>query len=418
MIYGHFAVAVFIVLSGFSLAVSPARHDWKLNGTGRFFHRRAWRILPPYWAALVFSLLVAWLIIPQPGLPEPTAMSVIANGLLFQDVIDAPTPNRAFWTIAVEAQLYLVFPLLLLFIRRVSGFAMLAAVAAMVAAVGALAPYSPVAHWLMRLTPQFAALFALGMVAAGIVGGAAGSAEKVRASKRYRDWPWHWLALASAAPVLVIIVWKGSVWTIGANLFWIDLALGPAIGCLFAALATGRPASLVRLFEHRPDAHPRLDVLQPLPDPPADRDGDLRGTSGRPDPHRHSDIPALARHRGSGDTHLRPALRGRLRDPVRASPRLGTVAGRDHATAPRRHPGRTDHIGQSRRPARPGGYAGRRGEPPRSSQATADSWTADRADGSEFGSSRSPRGQSAGQLGDRPHCYVAAGHCTRVESRR
>ncbi len=242
MIYGHFAVAVFIVLSGFSLAVSPARHDWELNGTRRFFHRRAWRILPPYWAALVFSLLVAWLIIPQPGLAEPNAMSVMVNGLLVQDVIDAPTPNRAFWTIAVEAQLYLVFPLLLLFIRRVNAYAMLAAVTVTVVAVGALAPYSPVANWLMRLTPQFAALFALGMMAAGIV----------RASQRRRDWPWHWLSLAAAAPVLAIIVWKGPVWTIGGNLFWIDLAFGPAIGCLFAALATGRPKSLARLLNTGP----------------------------------------------------------------------------------------------------------------------------------------------------------------------
>jgi peptidoglycan/LPS O-acetylase OafA/YrhL len=242
MIYGHFAVAVFIVLSGFSLAVSPARHEWQLDSAGRFFHRRAWRILPPYWAALVFSLLVAWLIVPQPGLPMPNPMSVITNGLLLQDVIDAPTPNRAFWTIAVEAQLYLVFPLLLLFIRRVNGFAMLAAVSAVVVVVGALAPYAPLAQWLMRLTPQFAALFALGMLAAGII----------RASKRRRDWPWHWLALAAAAPVLAVIVWKGSVWTIGGNLFWIDLAFGPAIGCLFAALATGRPKSLVRLLDTGP----------------------------------------------------------------------------------------------------------------------------------------------------------------------
>ena len=30
-IYGRFAVVVFIVLSGFSLAVSPARHGWRLG---------------------------------------------------------------------------------------------------------------------------------------------------------------------------------------------------------------------------------------------------------------------------------------------------------------------------------------------------------------------------------------------------
>ena len=31
-IYGRFAVVVFIVLSGFSLALSPARHGWRLDG--------------------------------------------------------------------------------------------------------------------------------------------------------------------------------------------------------------------------------------------------------------------------------------------------------------------------------------------------------------------------------------------------
>jgi peptidoglycan/LPS O-acetylase OafA/YrhL len=73
LLYGHFAVVVFIVLSGFSLAVSPARSRWQLGGLGRFAQRRAWRILPPYWAALVVSLLIAWTVIPPSDEPEPTA---------------------------------------------------------------------------------------------------------------------------------------------------------------------------------------------------------------------------------------------------------------------------------------------------------------------------------------------------------
>ena len=36
------------------------------------------------------------------------------------------------------------------------------------------------------------------------------------------------------------------------HLFWVDLALGPAIACLLAALATGRPARLLRLLDARP----------------------------------------------------------------------------------------------------------------------------------------------------------------------
>ena len=62
-IYGRFAVVIFIVLSGFSLALSPARHGWRLDGVSRFAQRRAWRILPAYWAALVFSLAVALLLV-------------------------------------------------------------------------------------------------------------------------------------------------------------------------------------------------------------------------------------------------------------------------------------------------------------------------------------------------------------------
>src|SRR5437764_404076 len=135
-IYGRFAVVVFIVLSGFSLALSPVRHGWQLDGLSRFAQRRARRILPAYWAALAFSLAVAWLVVAQPGAGLPDARSVVVNGLLVQNVVAAPTPNRAFWSLAVEAQLYVVFPLLLFMVRRWSATAMVAAVTLAVAAMG------------------------------------------------------------------------------------------------------------------------------------------------------------------------------------------------------------------------------------------------------------------------------------------
>ena len=48
LLYGHMAVAVFIVVSGFSLALVPMRNGWKLpGGVKRFVRRRAWRIIPP-----------------------------------------------------------------------------------------------------------------------------------------------------------------------------------------------------------------------------------------------------------------------------------------------------------------------------------------------------------------------------------
>jgi peptidoglycan/LPS O-acetylase OafA/YrhL len=241
-IYGRFAVVVFIVLSGFSLALSPARHGWRLDGVSRFARRRARRILPAYWAALAFSLAVAWLVVGQPGHGVPDAKSVLVNGLLVQNIVGAHSPNAAFWSMAVEAQLYLLFPLLLLMVRRRGAIAMVATVTLVVAAVGIFGPHiARLDTFVVESPPDLAALFAVGILAAGIV----------RAGPARRSWPWGWLALAAAAPVLATIWWRGSVWTLG-HLFWVDLALGPAIACLLAALATGRPARLLRMLDARP----------------------------------------------------------------------------------------------------------------------------------------------------------------------
>jgi peptidoglycan/LPS O-acetylase OafA/YrhL len=241
-IYGRFAVVVFIVLSGFSLALSPARHGWRLDAVSRFARRRARRILPAYWAALLFSLAIAWLVVPPPGQGLPNAKSVVVNGLLVQNLVGAPSPNRSFWSLAVEAQLYLLFPLLLLMVRRWGAVAMVATVTLVVAAVGIVGPHvSRLDTFVTQSPPDLAALFAVGILAAGIV----------QAGNTRRSWPWHWLALAAAAPVIATIWWQGSVWTLD-NLFWVDLTLGPAVACLLAALATGHPARLLRLLDARP----------------------------------------------------------------------------------------------------------------------------------------------------------------------
>ncbi|HEX3814533.1 MAG TPA: acyltransferase [Mycobacteriales bacterium] len=241
-IYGRFAVVAFIVLSGFSLALSPARHDWHLDGVWRFAYRRARRILPPYWAALAFSLAVAWLIDPQPGRGVPDAKSVVVNALLVQNIVGAPSPNAAFWSIAVEAQLYVVFPLLLVLVRRRGVILMVGVVTLVVAAVGIAGPHDPgLDMFVIQSPPDLAALFAVGVLCAGIV----------RAGRVRRSWPWAWIAFVATVPVFLTIWWQGSVWTLD-HLFWVDLTLGPAIACLLAALATGQPAPLLRLLDTRP----------------------------------------------------------------------------------------------------------------------------------------------------------------------
>jgi peptidoglycan/LPS O-acetylase OafA/YrhL len=241
-IYGRFAVVMFIVLSGFSLALGPARRGWQLDGISRFAVRRARRILPPYWAALAFSLVVAWLVIPQPGQSLPGGKSIVVNGLLVQNIVGAPSPNRAFWSMAVEAQLYLFFPLLLLIVRRRGAIAMVATVTLIVAAVGIVGPHIARVHtFVIQSAPDLAALFAIGIATAGIV----------RAGNVRRSWPWGWRALAATMPVFVIIALTGSVWTLN-HLYWVDLTLGPAIACLLAGVATGHAAWLVKVLDSRP----------------------------------------------------------------------------------------------------------------------------------------------------------------------
>jgi peptidoglycan/LPS O-acetylase OafA/YrhL len=168
-------------------------------------------------------------------------MSVLVNGLLVQNIVGANTPNTAFWSIAVEVQLYFLLPVLLLLIRRRGALAMVAAVALVVAAVGVVGPHvARLDTFVVQSAPDLAALFALGVVSAGVV--AAGSRK---------SWPWQWLALAAAAPVLTAMVLQGSVWTLD-RLYWVDLALAPAIACLLIGIATGRPAWLLRVLDTRP----------------------------------------------------------------------------------------------------------------------------------------------------------------------
>jgi peptidoglycan/LPS O-acetylase OafA/YrhL len=250
MIYGRFAVVIFIVLSGFSLGLGPARSGWRFKSMSTYAHRRAWRILPPYWAALGFSLVMTWYVLAQPGWPLPNGKSVAVYGFLVQDAFSqgrgggfwaAGSPNRAFWSIAIEAQLYVLLPVLLLLVRRVSARAMVGLVAVIVVIIGLLGPHVPLMNSaLIKFTPDLAVLFAVGLLAAGIV----------TAGEHTRSRPWAGYALAATVPVIALMVVKGYTWS-NLNLFWLDLAWAPAIGCLLAAIATSRPRPVVRFLDSR-----------------------------------------------------------------------------------------------------------------------------------------------------------------------
>ncbi|MFT3922068.1 MAG: acyltransferase [Myxococcales bacterium] len=175
--FGHEAVAVFIVLSGYCLML-PALRDgtYRLpRSLGSFVGRRAFRILPPYYATLGISLLLLWSL---PLLRERTGTSwddslpglawppVLAHLLLVHNWLPdlAVQINGPLWSVATEWQIYFFFPLLLLPLwRRLGPLPTLA--------IATLVGYAP---WLFLreaanvAIPWYLGLFAFGMFAAAI----------------------------------------------------------------------------------------------------------------------------------------------------------------------------------------------------------------------------------------------------------
>jgi peptidoglycan/LPS O-acetylase OafA/YrhL len=224
---GQLGVVAFIVVSGYSLSVRPARHGGRLpEGKSGFARRRAWRIIPPYWAALVLSTLVVNLVLSQRTGVTVDLRSFLVNAFLVQDVFGNTTPNGAFWSIAIEAQIYLIFPLMLWAVRRWSVVLVTVTVALAVCAAHVLAAGLPALRKIDDLTPQLFACFALGVAAAM-------SRSGTKDSDRRPRWP----AAVVAVATLAYSWWIGTV-AMYSQFFWVDIAVGAATALLFWSLST------------------------------------------------------------------------------------------------------------------------------------------------------------------------------------
>ncbi len=114
--YGWAGVSIFFVVSGFCIHFSFQRQpQWST-----FLHRRFFRIYPPYLVALLFFALVFPLTAVSPRSVAGTEQ-IVSHALLIHNfgatLFDGINPS--FWTIAVEAQLYLLYPLLLGLVAKI-----------------------------------------------------------------------------------------------------------------------------------------------------------------------------------------------------------------------------------------------------------------------------------------------------------
>lgn len=169
--FGGLAVAGFIVISGFCLQLSlfnrgdGSRTDWR-----KFFARRCWRILPPYYACLALSLVVCWLVTQhQSGLPWVQYLPVTAENLTAHLLmVHNLQPewmykiNGVLWSISIEFQLYFFFPLFVWLLHRAGRGVLMIVLSGLAAWL--LISYAPAA----KLYVHFIPLFGLGMVAASV----------------------------------------------------------------------------------------------------------------------------------------------------------------------------------------------------------------------------------------------------------
>lgn len=149
---GYVGVDIFFVVSGF-LITSHLLKEIRTTGglgLGRFYARRARRLLPAAYIVALASLAATVAFMPLARWRE-TAVEVFASAAYFQNwllagnAVDysasngAATPVQHYWSLSVEEQFYLVWPILLLAgvaVSRRRGKRLTAVLAAIVIAVG------------------------------------------------------------------------------------------------------------------------------------------------------------------------------------------------------------------------------------------------------------------------------------------
>ena len=110
---------LFFVLSGFLITTILIDSKDKPNYFSRFYIRRSVRILPIYYITLLLALIIA-LIQRQNVSDFPLYLIYLQNNILAwkQWSVNFPSFMNHTWTLAVETQFYLVYPLFIFYLKE------------------------------------------------------------------------------------------------------------------------------------------------------------------------------------------------------------------------------------------------------------------------------------------------------------
>lgn len=138
LLHSRIAVEGFFAISGCLIVASWDRSESALD----YFRRRARRILPAYWLAIAFSLLLGSMLTTLPlhvFWVNRTTWKYLAANLVFMNFLQPDLPgvfrtnpvsamNGALWTIKIEVAFYLLVPALVWLIRKSNPLLVLSAV--------------------------------------------------------------------------------------------------------------------------------------------------------------------------------------------------------------------------------------------------------------------------------------------------
>jgi peptidoglycan/LPS O-acetylase OafA/YrhL len=106
-------VMLFFVISGFCIHFPYASPQGRSFSAVEYTVRRFFRIYPPYLVVVLFSLLVEWIVVQMGDLSTVNWKLNLLSAFMLQNWTGfQPVANPAFWTLPVEVEFYLLFPLI------------------------------------------------------------------------------------------------------------------------------------------------------------------------------------------------------------------------------------------------------------------------------------------------------------------
>jgi peptidoglycan/LPS O-acetylase OafA/YrhL len=121
--YGELGVQLFFIVSGYTMMLTFGETTG-LASARSFYLRRAFRIVPLFWIAILFYLMLPRVEATRVWAPDGIGIGDVVLNFLFLQWTRVTAFNSIVpggWSIAVEMQFYLLFPLLIYVFRKRNG---------------------------------------------------------------------------------------------------------------------------------------------------------------------------------------------------------------------------------------------------------------------------------------------------------